>query len=249
MIDPTDPSVLRAGKPLDETMLSRFSVARAENGEINRPDMIAPQAFVGRPRFYTYSNLGRSKDDFATSCGHACIASMHDYFDRIDLPSALRTAPPGKGFGDDGRRHFENDFLVGKVFDHYPPVTLVHIPGLVNFRFTIRETIQDAMHAVGLKTLETYPPMFGSKEERFSQSKSWLMSALKMTGHPVIALVDLKYLDSDAFHWGMVIGADDSHVWMASWHTVYRYDWNVFAKAWHCEALPYPNNFYALYVG
>lgn len=199
-------------------------------------------AVVGRPRLYSYNNVSAPKEDWECSCGHAAIATLLDFHGRVDLPAHLRTVR-GAGLADDGRLHYPNDLLVGRIFEEHPPVNFFGL------RFVVREIIAAAMQKAKLRTDEAYPGALGDKAERFAYARAMLCDWIARTGLPVIVLVNTKPLGGvDGLHWGIIHAFDQDTVFMASWHRVYQYSWAQFAPAWHCEGWIWPNNFYALYV-
>ena len=222
-----------AGRELDPSLLkSAHSGLRA-----------APATAAGRPRLYSYDNLKSPPADTSCSCGHAAIATLLDFYDRVPLPPNLRSER-GQGLADDGRLHFPNETFVRKVFTDHPPVNFL---GLV--RFVTREVIQQAMHQAHLRTGESWPPLLGSDESRFAIARKSLCDWMAQTGLPVITLVDMKPLfGSGDLHWGLIHAFNEQGVTMASWHQVFQFSWAQFAQGWHCKGWVYPNNFYALYV-
>ena len=202
-----------------------------------------PAGFVGRWGMFTYNNLKYPPEAEEHTCGHSCIASMHDIHGRSKMPHHLRTEQ-GKGSANDGRKHFPNQLIVGHLYQAYPPVNFFGM-----LKFTIRETLIQAMHDVGLKTQEVYPEMLGAEKNKFDKSHINLLNALKNRPFPVVVLLDMQPLfNVSSLHWGMICGADDKSVHLASWGRVMQVPWGDFSRAWHCKKLPYPNNFYALYV-
>ena len=221
------------GHPLDPHLLGPPAVAPVRGVQ-------AP--LTGRPRFYSYDNLGTPPEDSRCSCGHAAIASLLDFHDRVPLPPALRTVR-GEALADDGRLHFPNELLVRQLFAAHPPVSL---PGV---RFVTREIIQQAMRQAGLRVGEAWPPLLGSDASRFATARQSLCEWISRTGLPAVTLVDMKPLfGSGDLHWGLIHAFDNQGVWMASWHQVSHHPWERFAAAWHCQGWIYPNNFYALFV-
>lgn len=204
-----------------------------------------PQALkgvTGRPRLYSYNNVSAPKEDWACSCGHAAIATLLDFHNRVDLHQNLRSVK-GQGLADDGRLHYPNDLLVRRVFDRHPPVDFFGL------RFVTREILIAAFSNAGLRSCEAYPGALDSVPKKFAGAKTTLCNWIAATGLPVVVLINTKPLGGeDGLHWGLIHAFDAHGISLASWHEVFHYSWEQFAAAWHCEGWIWPNNFYALYV-
>ncbi len=188
----------------------------------------------GLRALHSYNNL-RSQP--ANTCGQAAIATMVDFFglNPYGLRRSVRSSV-------DGRLHYDNDQLVGRVYGDYGP----------NWPWpngvTTRETILLALRAYGLRCEELYPAAFADGAE----PRRWLVEWIVGRRQPVIVLVDPKgagiHTADFKLHWCMVSSVGGAGVRVASWQHMFNVPWERFLHGWHCWFVPYPNNYLQIRV-
>jgi hypothetical protein len=183
---------------------------------------------------YSYDNLEGSL--YNNTCGIAAICSIVDYYglNPFGLQRSVR--------GFDNRMHFNNHEFLSKMLFQFP-LTMVF-----SLKFTKGEQILKALRHFGIRCEEAYPAAYSNGEE----VKTSLVDHIKKRKRPVIALVDLKDMgltkEDWQLHWGIIFDCGNAGVSLASWHEVYQVNWPHFMNGWHCKNLPYPNNFYHIYI-
>ncbi len=190
--------------------------------------------FVGQPSFYGYDNYVAQDNN---TCGQAVIGSFVDFYNKNPFGLSRNV----KGW--DNKNHFDNLEFIGRIFKQFGPD--YPWPNGV----TVRETIRNACHHYGLKTNEWYPGSFSNGLDSRDRLVDWI-NKYKM---PVAVLVDtgtniFNNPQPYTLHWCTVYAYDAKGVYIATWAGSRYVEWPMFMKAWHCNWIPYPNNFYQLRV-
>jgi hypothetical protein len=214
----------------------RPAPASAPGAAAPAPGAARGPSFHGRQRFFTYSNRDVVAPPSVNTCGQQAMAAILDFWGTADfgLPRNYR----GSGPADDGALHHPPPY-VNAVMRRFPPSSFAGIT------FASREDMVEAFEACGLKVGIAHSAAFGSGIEQEAELREWI-AARRL---PAICLMDNSRIwgKDGVLHWGIICGFSSQEVLLASWAQMRAIPWPQFRAAWHCQGLPWPNNFLALY--
>ena len=175
---------------------------------------------------HSYDSSRRWKD--FNACGQAAVATLLDYHDRNPFGLEKSKYDPR-----DGMHHWENDAIIHRIKEGFPPD---YFRGLFG---TTPERIAEALRGAGLQATTSWSRDPAEGLRIWREAKEWISA-----GFPVIAIVDRGKLGGRPFaaHWAVVYRVAGSVVHLACTKNVDTLSEDRFLTAFACRFMPPPFN-------